>query len=231
MRVFLAAAVFAAFSVGQAAAQSETPRRNLPADIDKQSFSRLPLKKRTEFQGADLAIYDAVAGKDADGNPRPTSPLGPQAVSLWSMGVAGPMNDLNGYVRKIVPGTAIYHLCSLIAAREFQEDYEWWAHERGAVRSEVSRAAIDAIKFDRSTDGVPEREALVIHLGRAIFRDRHVSTELYNDVVKEFGQQGMFEITAAIGDYAMAAIMLKAIDQHLPDASIEPLPVIPYTAR
>jgi hypothetical protein len=44
-------------------------------------------------------------------------------------------------------------------------------------------------------------------------------------VVKEFGQQGMFELTAAMGDYAMAAIMLRAVDQHVPNATAE-LPAI-----
>jgi len=28
----------------------------------------------------------------------------------------------------------------------------------------------------------------------------------------------MFELTAIMGDYAMAAIMLRAVDQHVPNA-------------
>jgi hypothetical protein len=84
---------------------------------------------------------------------------------------------------------------------------------------------VDAVKYNRSLDGVPARETLVIRFGRAIFQDRKVPSELYADVVQEFGQQGMFELTAARGDYAMAAIMLRAVDQHVPNASAE-LPAI-----
>jgi hypothetical protein len=35
----------------------------------------------------------------------------------------------------------------------------------------------------------------------------------------------MFELTAVMGDYAMAAIMLRAVDQHVPNMTNE-LPAI-----
>ena len=91
--------------------------QNLPADIDPQSFSRLPLMKREQLSGDALRVYDAVVGKDANGKDRPTPSLGPLATSLYSPGVALPMNQLNQYVRSSVVGTAMYHLCALIAAR------------------------------------------------------------------------------------------------------------------
>jgi len=204
-----------------AAAQAQT----LPADIDPQSFSRLPLIQREKLSGDALRVYDAVVGKDANGKDRPTPPLGPAATSLISPGVALPMNQLNQYLRNPVVGTAMYQLCTLIAAREFDEPYEWNSHEGGAKRASVDQKSIDAIKFNRPLDGVPEKDALVIRFGRAIFQDRKVPSELYAKVVEAFGQQGMFELTAIMGDYAMAAIMLRAVDQHVPNVTSE-LPAI-----
>jgi hypothetical protein len=207
-----------------AAAQKSS---SLPPDIDSESYSRLPLMKRDQLTGEALRVYDLIAGKDQQGNPRPTPPLGPANTSLISRGVAIPMDDLNKYIRNITPGTAMYHLCAIIAAREFDEPYEWNSHEQGALRAGVSQKGVDAVKYNRSLDGVPAREALVIRFGRAIFQDRKVPSDLYADVVKEFGQQGMFELTAAMGDYAMAAIMLRAVDQHVPNATAE-LPAIKH---
>ena len=204
-----------------AAAQAQT----LPADIDPQSFSRLPLIQREKLSGDALRVYDAVVGKDANGKDRPTPPLGPAATSLISPGVALPMNQLNQYLRNPVIGTAMYQLCTLIAAREFDEPYEWNSHEGDAKRANVDQKSIDAIKFNRPLDGVPEKDALVIRFGRAIFQDRKVPSELYAKVVEAFGQQGMFELTAIMGDYAMAAIMLRAVDQHVPNVTSE-LPAI-----
>jgi 4-carboxymuconolactone decarboxylase len=195
--------------------------QSLPADIDPQSYSRLPLMQREKLSGDALRVYDAVVGKDTNGKDRPTPPLGPVATSLYSPGVALPMNQLNQYLRNPVVGTAMYQLCTLIAAREFDEPYEWNSHEAGAKRANLDQKTIDAIKFNRGLDGVPEKDALVIRFGRAIFHDRRVPSELYAKVVEAFGQQGMFELTAIMGDYAMAAIMLRAVDQHVPNATNE----------
>jgi 4-carboxymuconolactone decarboxylase len=208
MRILATIALIATFAAAQ--------RSTLPADIDQESYSRLPLIKRDQLSGEALRVYDLVAGKDQQGNPRPTPPIGPAATSLVSSGVAVPMDQLNKYIRNITPGPAMYQLCALIAAREFDEPYEWNSHEPGAIRAGVSQKAVDAVKFNRPLDGVPAKEALVIRFGRAIFQDRRVPTNLYAEVVKEFGQQGMFELTATMGDYAMAAIMLRAVDQQVP---------------
>jgi 4-carboxymuconolactone decarboxylase len=204
--------------------------QTLPPDVNPESYSRLPMIKRSQLTGDALKTYDAVVGKDTDGNPRPTPSLGPAATSLYSMGVALPMDQLNKYVRTIKPGVAMYQLCSIIAAREFDEIYEWNSHEGGALRAGVDPKTVEAVKYDRDTAGLPEKEALVVHFGRAILRDHKVSSELYAQVVKEFGEQGMFELTAAIGDYVMAALMLRAIDQHVPNATVD-LPPIKRLAR
>ena len=207
------------FAVGLFGIAASLAAQTLPADIDPQSYSRLPLIKRDQVSGEALRVYDAVVGKDADGKERATPFMGPAATSLYSPGVALPMNQLNQYLRNTVVGPAMFQICTLIAAREFDEHYEWNSHEGGARRANVDQKTIDAIKFNRPLDGVPEKDALVIRFGRAIFRDHKVSPELYAQVVESFGRQGMFELTAIMGDYAMAAIMLRAVDQHLPEVT------------
>ena len=210
MRYLLTVALFTALAAAQA----------LPSDVDSKSYSRLPLRPRETMSGDNLRAYDAVVGKD-----RPLPPLGPQATSLYSMGVAEPMNQLNQYLRNTVVGPAMFQICTLIAAREFDETYEWTSHETGAKRVNVDMKTIDAIRFNRPVAGLPEKDALVIRFGRALFRDHKVTPELYAKVVEVFGQQGMFELTAIMGDYAMAAVMLRAVDQHVPQGASE-LPAI-----
>jgi 4-carboxymuconolactone decarboxylase len=217
MRVLLITAVLAAAGAA--------PSQKLPADIDPQSFSRLPLLQRDQFSGDALKTFDAVVGKDANGRERSTPPLGPQSTSLYSPGVAEPMNKLNFYLRNTVVGSAMFQICALIAAREFNENYEWTAHEAGARRAMVDSKTIDAIRFNRELDGLPERDALVIRFGRGLLREHAVSPELYAKVVEVFGKQGMFELTSVIADYAMAAIMLRAVDQHVPNATSELPPI------
>ena len=72
------------------------------------------------------------------------------------------------------------------------------------------------MKLNKGVDGLSEKDATVIRLGRALFRDHKVSPDLWAKTVSLFGRQGAVEITAIMGDYAMAAVMLTAADQQLP---------------
>jgi 4-carboxymuconolactone decarboxylase len=171
MRFLILAAVIAA--VGAAQSQKLLP------DIDPQSFSRLPLLQRNQLSGEALKTFDAVVGKDANGKERATPPLGPVATSLYSPGVAEPMNKLNLYLRNTVVGPAMFQISALIAAREFNENYEWSAHEAGARRAMVDAKTVDAIRFNRGLEGLPDKDALVIRFGRGLLREHAVSPELY----------------------------------------------------
>ena len=219
MRFLILIAIIAAAGAAQS--------RKLPPDIDPQSFSRLPLLERDQLSGEALKTFDAVAGKDANSKERATPPLGPVATSLYSPGVAEPMNKLNLYLRNTVVGPAMFQICALIAAREFNENYEWTAHEAGAKRAMVDAKTVAAIRFNRGLEGLPDKDALVIRFGRGLLREHAVSPELYAQVVEVFGRQGMFELTSVIADYAMAAIMLRAVDQHVPNSTSE----LPRIAR
>lgn len=192
----------------------------LPADVDPNSYSRLPFVKRDQLNAEGQRVYDKIVAKD-----RATPATGPVATSLYSPGVAEPMNQLNQYLRNTVVGQHYFEVCALLGAREYDQYYEWSAHEPGAVRAGVDQKVIDAIKFNRDVDGLPEKDATVIRFGRALLHDHKVSPALYAQVVEMFGRQGMFELSAIIGDYVMAAIMLDAVDQQLPPDRKPLLPV------
>jgi 4-carboxymuconolactone decarboxylase len=81
----------------------------------------------------------------------------------------------------------------------------------------LADAVIDAIKHDRPVDGLPEKEATVIEFGRAMLRGNHsVPSSLFARMVRLFGREGTIEITMIMGDYTMTAMLLNAVDQHLP---------------
>ena len=116
-------------------------------------------------------------------------------------------------------GAQMFEICALIAAREFDEDFEWTGHLAGAKRAGVSEQTIQAIQFNHDLKNVPAKDALMIRFGRALFREHKVSPELYAEVVKTFGQRGMVEAAWIMGDYAMAAVALRAVDQRNPDGA------------
>ena len=138
---------------------------------------------------------------------------------MYSPSVAESINALNTSLRATKLGSQMFEICALTAAREFDEDFEWTGHEAGARRAGVSDKTIEAIRLNRDLKDIPEKDALMIRFGRALFRQHKVSPELYAEVVKTFGQQGMVEAAWIMGDYAMAAVALRAVDQRNPDGA------------
>ena len=191
----------------------------LPPDINATSYSRLPPLDRAALDEDGKRVWDYIAGE------RGMPPTGPGPVSMYSPGSATPIQELNQYLRKTVVGARFVELSALIAAREFDQQYEWSGHEPAGRRAGLDQAVIDAVKFNRDVTGLPEKEATVIRLGRALFRQHKVSPDLWAKTVEFFGKQGAVEISVIMGDYAMAAVMLTAADQQLPPGREALLPM------
>jgi 4-carboxymuconolactone decarboxylase len=182
----------------------------LPADINPDTLSRVPPVQRADLSPEDQRIWDALAGTNK------AIPRGPSAATMHSPKAAEPIYVLNQYLRKTIAGVRYFEVAALVAAREFDQQYEWSGHEPAALRAGVEQSIIDVIKFNRELTGVPEKEATVIRLGRALFRDHKVTSELWAQIEKHFGRQGATEITIVLADYAMAGFILTAVDQRLP---------------
>ena len=202
------------------ALSAQTAARKLPAGVDEKSYSRLPLITRDSLDAEGQRIFDSVNGlnngKDKDGKAQNTPRPGPPSNSLYALAASEPYDRLNVLLRKTVAGPQYFEICTLIAAREYDQQYEWSAHELAARRAGVDQGVIDTIKFNRPIDALPEKERVVIQFGRDLFRKHKVDNALYSKVVELFGRQGMMELTMTLGDYAMTAVLLNAVDQQLP---------------
>jgi 4-carboxymuconolactone decarboxylase len=183
----------------------------LPADVDPYSYSRLPLVQPDQLDASGQRVYDFLNGKDQD-----TPRIGPTAAVLYSPDVGEPFEKFNGAERKTVAGTRYFEICTLIAAREFDQRYVWSAHELSAQRAGLERRVIDAIKFNRGVEDLADKDAALIRFGRDLFRQHMVSSTLYAQVVESFGRRGMVELAVILGEYAMTAVVLNAVDRQLP---------------
>jgi 4-carboxymuconolactone decarboxylase len=203
--------------------QAQSSRTPLPRDIDAQSYSRLPLIRKETLDEEGRRMFEAINGKDGN-----TPRLGPPASSMHSLAAAEPYDRLNQVLRSAnVIGPQFFEISTLVPAREFNQQYEWTAHERGARRVGVADEVIEVIKHNRSTSGLPEKEATAIEFGRAMLRGtRQVPPELFAKMVSLFGERGTIEITMVMGDYAMTAMLLNAVNQQLPQ-DWEPLLPLP----
>jgi len=194
----------------------------LPDDIFPDSLSRLPLVKREDLDENGQRVFDLISG------PKRTTRLsGPAALSLYSPRAAEPLELLNRWLRAHgVLGSRLTELAVLVAARELDQEYEWSGHEPAAVRAGVDPAVIDVIRYNKDSSGLEAKDALIIRLGRQLFRQRRVDSDIFSKAVELFGRQGTLELAALMGDYAMVGIMLEAVDQHSPPERASALPEV-----
>jgi len=95
----------------------------------------------------------------------------------------------------------------------------------------LEQSVIDVVKYDRDVTGLAEKDAMLIRFGRGLFREHKVSSELWAQMVKEFGRQGTVEIMALMADYFTVGFMMNAADQHLPPDRKPLLPPLPPLTR
>jgi len=74
---------------------------------------------------------------------------------------------------------------------------------------------VDVVKYRRDTAGVPDADALIIHLGRQIFGDHRLSPETYAAALARFGASGLVDFVSLMGNYAQTAALLTAFDMQL----------------
>jgi 4-carboxymuconolactone decarboxylase len=184
----------------------------VPPDIHPDSLSRLPPVQRADLDDEGKRIWDGIAGTGTS-IPR----TGPSAATMHSPRAAEPIYALNQVLRKTVAGSKYFELGALVAAREVDQQYEWSSHEPAGLKAGLDQSVIDVVKYKRAIPaGMPEKDATVIRLSRAIFRDHKVSPALWARMEQLFGRQGAIEVTMIMADYAMAGFILTAVDQQLP---------------
>tara|TARA_R110002110_G_C13329806_1_gene706720 strand:- start:380 stop:1048 length:669 start_codon:yes stop_codon:yes gene_type:complete len=201
---------------------AQTAQMSLPPDIDPESLSRLPLILKDSLDEEGQRIFEVINGPDTN-EPR----IGPPNNSMYSLEPSEPYDVMNQLLRRASVGRQIFEISTLVPAREFNQQYEWTAHEIGALNAGVDQEIIDVIKYKRSVEGLPEREAAVIEYGRALLQgDHQVSSDMFANMVELFGRQGTIEITMIMGDYTMTAMLLNAVNQQLPPDRQPMLPML-----
>ena len=113
-------------------------------------------------------------------------------------------------------GKAITELAILVASREGDSQYIWSAHEPAALKAGVAQPVIDAVKYGKDVSAAGEKETVVIRMGRQIFREHKLDSATFAKAVDLFGKQGTVELVILMGDYTLNAMLLDALDQHLP---------------
>ena len=185
----------------------------LPGDIHPESLSRLPLVDRAAMDEEGKKFYDAVTGPQS----RTLAGLqGPSGIWLHSPELGARVRAVNQYLRyETALDRRLTELAILVVARELDNQFEWTAHEPAALKEGLDPEIVDVVKHRRPVAGLPTKEALIVSFGRELFRERKVRSETFARALEVFGSRGIVNLAALMGNYAMTAVILGAVDQQL----------------
>jgi 4-carboxymuconolactone decarboxylase len=175
----------------------------------------IPLEQLTETQ---RRLYDEIAGARSGGV------RGPFALWLRNPELADRANQLGNALR--VHGKLdrrLFELAVLLVARHWSAQYEWYAHEKAALRAGVSPEVVEAIRTERTPRFDRDDERLVFEVICEINETRSLSQPSYERALAVLGLDLLIELVTAAGFYSMVAMVLNAFDAPVPEGK-RPLP-------
>jgi 4-carboxymuconolactone decarboxylase len=195
----------------------------MPSDIDPRSGFRLPLPNREDLDEGGKLAYD-----------RGTTPgatmaglQGPSGIHLFSPKTAPHVIALNRYLRYEAGFTPRQRETAiLITAREMDSQFEWAQHEPEARKVGVPAEVVEVIKHRRPTAGLDETDALIIELGRQLWRDHKVASDTFAKLKAIFGPNKLIDLVMLMGNYAGTAALLHAVDMQLHPGMKPLLPMV-----
>ena len=214
MKTFVGVAAFALLTLStgiRGAAQDG----KLPKDVNPDSRNRLSLLQPASVDERARRTYNNALANFAGAEPR-----GP-SIRLH----ASPVTNLQ---MESPVGLPLLQLAILTTGREHDQPYEWSLHELQALAVGLDPADIEVVRRNQSPASLGAKEAVIIQLGREIFRTHKLGSDTYARAAGVLGENGLVDVVALMADYARTCATLSAFNQQMPPGFKQFLP-LPFT--
>lgn len=154
---------------------------------------------------------------------------GPFITLMRSPGLANVVQQVGEYLRFRCPlDRRLAEMATLIAARHWTSQYEWQSHHTHAMKAGLSPAIADAIADGRRPAGMARDEEALHDMLTEALHNKCVCDTTYARALEVFGEQGVVELLAVAGYYAILALILNVARPALPPGKEPMLPWFPY---
>lgn len=178
-------------------------------------MARLPSLSREQLDPAARAVWDTVATSRG-------SVRGPMALLMHHPPLAERVAELGSQVRfRGLLSGADRELAILAAGREVEAAYEWVAHEPLGLQEGVRPEAIEVLRRQDPSSSLQPREAVIVDVVRALYREHRLSDDLYARAEAELGREALVELVVLAGYYGLIGYVLNAFEADLP-AGVKP---------
>ena len=153
---------------------------------------------------------------------------GPFLALLRSPGLAHTVQQVGEYLRFKCPlDRRIAEMSTLMAARHWTQQYEWQSHYKHAMKAGLSPAIAQAIAEGCRSTGMAADEEALYDMLTEVLHNQSVCDATYARALGVFGEQGVIELVAIAGYYAMLAMILNVGRKALPAGQEPQLPWFP----
>lgn len=202
---------------------------DIPDDIDRVSWARLPAVERQNLDNEGRRVFDMLT---SPGNGYEDGLRGPLGMWMYSPELAEGAWMLRQRVRYgTVKDQRLTELTIISTAREISNQYEFSAHEPLGAAAGLEQEIMDFVKYRRpmseadSIAGMGEMEKMIIQFAREVVSEPKVSSSTFTTAVELLGEEGVMDLTGLIGYYSFVAMTLKAFDVQRQPGSELYLPV------
>lgn len=155
---------------------------------------------------------------------------GPFDVMLRSPDMANGMVELFEYYRfrcKLPP--RLKEFATLILAREWTAQFEWFAHKPAAQRAGLADSVIEDLRLGNRPAAMQSDEVIVYDFAIALIRRHEVDDAAFAKARGLLGDEQLVDLITLIGEYMKVALLLNTARIGVPDGNELPLP--PLEAR
>ena len=176
----------------------------------------LSTREMTEAQTAAVAELEEVRGI------APRGPWNPLLRSPEMMRRARALGDYLRFDSSLSP--RLREFVILLTAREWTQQYEWYAHYQIALDAGIDPAVVSAVAAGRRPEEMAEDEAVLYAFFMELNRDKSVSDATYARAVGAFGEPGVIDTVGIVGYYTLLAMVMNTARTPVPGDDVPPLP-------
>ncbi|MHB8217040.1 MAG: carboxymuconolactone decarboxylase family protein [Candidatus Sulfotelmatobacter sp.] len=148
---------------------------------------------------------------------------GPFIPLLRSPEVLVRAKALGDYLRfKSALAPKLREFATLITAREWTQQFEWYHHSEFATEAGLNQAIIKAVAEGRRPEGMSDGEEIIYDFCTELHRNHSVSDTTYNKAIAAFGEQGTIDLVSLTGYYTFVSMILN-VNRTGPPKGVAPL--------
>lgn len=120
----------------------------------------------------------------------------------------------------------LFEFAILVTAREWNAQYEWFAHHRLALAGGLDPKIAEDLAEGRIPQNMKPDEQVVYDFTTELFRHKGVTDATYKRAVDSFGEAGVADLVATTGYYVLVAMTVNVDRTPIPNNGKNPLPTL-----